>query len=111
MLVGNYSGGLGLFFGKPDKIFGLGEQLFSKIESLYISPNPAQDKISIFPSQEFNTSKSLLIIKGMDQKIVRFYSHPNVREAIDVSGFANGVYLVSLLTDRGMANGKLVICR
>jgi hypothetical protein len=111
MLLGNYSGGLGLFFGKPDKIFRLGEQLFSKIESLYISPNPAQDKISIFPSQEFNTSKSLLIIKGMDQKIVRFYSHPNVREAIDVSGFANGVYLVSLVTDKGMANGKLVICR
>ena len=40
MLVGNYSGGLNLFFGKPEKIFGIVHPV-SAYSQLLVSPNPA----------------------------------------------------------------------
>ena len=109
MLLGNYSGGLGLFLGKPDKLFGIGEQLCSKVVSLTISPNPARNEIYI--DSDLKTKNSTLIIKGMDQKMIRHYAYVDFPQIIDVSGFANGIYLVSVLTDKGFTNGKLVICR
>jgi hypothetical protein len=41
MLVGNYSGGLGLFYGKPDKLFGIREHAKRTFSALRITPNPA----------------------------------------------------------------------
>jgi hypothetical protein len=111
MLVGNYSGGLGLFFGKPDKIFGVGGQIATDFPKLTISPNPAQSEIAISLNTQSSYKSNYVIIKGMDQKVVKYCSNANFPVTIDVSGFANGIYLVSALTDKGMANGKLVICR
>jgi len=111
MLVGNYSGGLGLFFGKPDKLFSIDEQNSSKIASLSIIPNPALNQISIHLSPEFNTKNGFIIIKGIDQKIVRQFLSTKFPKVIDVSGLANGIYLVSVISEKGLANGKFVICR
>ncbi|MFZ4546796.1 MAG: FG-GAP-like repeat-containing protein [Bacteroidales bacterium] len=111
MLVGNFSGGLGLFFGKPDKLFGFAEQNSSKIASLSIIPNPAINQISIHFNPEFQAKNGRIIIKGIDQKIVRQFSSAEFPKVIDVSGIANGIYLVSVITEKGLANGKFVICR
>ena len=49
IMVGNYSGGLGLFFGKPEKVFGIHERNSFPFAKLLITPNPAVEQVSVFP--------------------------------------------------------------
>jgi hypothetical protein len=111
ILVGNYSGGLGLFFGKPDKLFGIAEQNSLKTALVAISPNPAKNEISIHFESHLQAKNNFLIIKGVDQKIITKFSEVEFPKVIDVSHLANGIYLVSVITEKGTANGKFVICR
>jgi hypothetical protein len=111
MLVGNYSGGLGLYFGKPDKLFGIAEQNSLKTASVAISPNPAKHEISIHFESHLQAKNNFLILKGIDQKIITKFSEVEFPKVIDVSQLANGIYLVSVITEKGTANGKFVICR
>jgi len=111
MLVGNYSGGMGLFFGKPDKIFGIWEHRHQLSSSLLISPNPAGNEVSVSFKSDLKIKPENLIIQTMDGKIVRKYSQVEFPMRIDVSGYKNGIYLVLLQTNKGMATGKLVVCR
>ena len=111
MLVGNYSGGMGLFFGKPDKIFGIGEQVRELNSLIIITPNPAASEVSIGFRNDFELKPESLLIQGIEGKIVRKYIKLNFPKLIDVSDLKNGIYLVSVQTNRGVASGKLVICR
>ena len=111
MLVGNYSGGLGLFFGKPDKIFGIWEQANRTFSALYIAPNPATSEVSIDIKSDLAIKPESLVIQGIEGKIIRKYSKVNVPMMIDVLGLLNGIYLVVVQTDKGMVTGKLVVCR
>jgi len=111
MLVGNYSGGMGLFFGKPDKIFGIWEYAQQLSSSLLITPNPAGDKVSVSFKSDLKIKPENLLIQTMDGKTVRKYSQVDFPMRIDVSGYKNGIYLVLVQTNLGIASGKLVICR
>jgi hypothetical protein len=111
MLVGNYSGGMGLFFGKPDKIFGIWEyskQLFNKLS---ITPNPVVNEVSVDIKSDLAIKSENLLIQGMEGNVIRKYSKVDFPITIDVSDLKNGIYLVSVQTNRGVASGKLVICR
>jgi hypothetical protein len=111
MLVGNYSGGLGLFFGKPDKIFGIWEQKELMYSSLLISPNPAGNEVSVSIKSDLKVKPENLFIQTLEGKIIRKVSQVNFPLKIDVSGYKNGIYLVLVQTNLGIASGKLVICR
>jgi hypothetical protein len=111
LLVGNYSGGLSLFFGKPDKIFGISEPNVNKFSSLKIVPNPARNEVSIDRITNKSVKPESMLIQGMDGKVVRKYSKVNFPMLVDVSGFENGIYLISVQTVKGISTGKLVICR
>ena len=111
MLVGNYSGGIGLFYGKPDKIFGLGEQTPTSNAILSIFPNPACTEVMIAISNDLPNNKETLLIRGMEGQIVRCFMDTEFPKLIDVSGLANGIYLVSVQTKKGVTAGKLVISR
>jgi hypothetical protein len=111
MLVGNYSGGMGLFFGKPDKIFGIGEQMKQKFSKLRITPNPAVNEVSVDIESDLALKYENLVIRRMDGNGIRKYSKVDFPIRIDVSELINGIYLVSAETNLGVASGKLVICR
>jgi len=111
MLVGNYSGGLGLFFGKSDKIFGIGDPAKRIFSKLHITPNPARSEVSIMIDGEMNFKPESLTILGIEGRVARKYSHVDFPVLIDVSDFKNGIYLVSVQTNLGNVTGKLVICR
>ncbi len=111
MMVGNYSGGMGMFFGKPDKIFGIGYPAHKLYPSLIITPNPALNLVSIdYSGDKLNKPESLAIL-GMEGQILREYALVDFPMLIDVSEIKNGIYLVSVQTYRGIASGKMVICR
>jgi len=106
IMVGNYSGGLGLFFGKPDNIFGIWEHKEKLFSSLLISPNPAGNEVSVSVNSDLKIKPENLVIQTMEGKIVRKYSRVSFPMMIDASGFKNGVYLVMVQTDKGTVTGK-----
>jgi len=111
MLVGNYSGGLDLYYGKADKIFGIGDPAKRIFSTLHITPNPARSEVSIAIDSEMNIKTESLIIQGIEGKVARIYSNVHFPMLIDISNFKNGIYLVSVKTNSGSVTGKLVICR
>ena len=111
MLVGNYSGGMGLFLGKPDKIFEIWEHKQSLFSSLFITPNPAVSEVSISIKSDIKIKPENLVIQAMDGKNVRKYSPVDFPMRLDISTYKNGIYLVLVQTNLGIASGKLVICR
>jgi len=111
MLVGNYSGGLALFFGKPDKVFGIGEQNTIHISSLQITPNPARNEVLVTVPIDKSIKPESLLLQGMEGKIIKKYLQVDFPMLIDVSGCKNGVYILSVQTNRGVISNKLVICK
>ncbi|MEI6062592.1 MAG: T9SS type A sorting domain-containing protein, partial [Bacteroidota bacterium] len=111
MMVGNYSGGLGLFFGTSDKIFGSGDLVPSINSFLMITPNPAAGNVRVSLHGRLPAQAENVIIRGMDGGIKARFLHHEFHENIDVSGLPNGIYLVSVQTDKGPLTAKLVICR
>ena len=120
LLVGNYSGGIQYFGSKQVKLTRLHNSAvqtpttFSSLFSLY--PNPAKDKVvlqyynSLAPE---NAEVSILDLMGKTIKSSTFLMMPGTgKEQISTSGFAPGVYFVSISTnDHYYSGGKLVITR
>jgi len=111
MIIGNYSGGLGLFYGKSENTFGINEQFCKPHTSLIITPNPARNEVSVSLSGTLSTKPLVLTILVMEGKIIKQYPKAEFPYLIDISGFKNGIYLVSVQTNKGPVTGKLVICR
>jgi len=111
MLVGNYSGGLGLFYGRPDNTFGIRQRVSSLLSKLIITPNPASEQISIALKSDLIINAEMIVIQQVDGKIIKKYQDIKFPLLLDVSELINGVYLVSVQTNLGFVSGKLVICR
>jgi len=111
MMVGNYSGGLGLFYGKPEKVFGIHERNSFPFAKLHITPNPAGEQVSVSIISDLTIRIESMVVKSIDSKVIRKYTKIEFPLLLDVSGFTNGIYLVSVQTNLGVVSGKLVICR
>lgn len=111
MLIGNYAGGSGLFYGKSDKIFGIDNEIKSRYSALLISPNPARTEVSISSESEFQLAPAAIRICGMDGKTIRQFSQLELPFLMDISGIKNGIYLLTLCTNKGIMTAKFVICR
>jgi len=111
MFVGNYSGGLALFYGKAENTFGISEKKYKTLGSLIITPNPAGNEVSILLKSDLPKKTLALTIRGTDGKIIRKFPKVEFPLHLDVSGFRNGIYIVTVQTEKGLTSGKLVICR
>ena len=111
IMVGNYSGGMGAFYGRPDNIFGVDTHEKLKFSKLTITPNPTADKVWIDLNGELPVKAENLLIRGMEGKVLRTYVHLDLPATFDFSDFRNGVYIVTLQTANGIVSGKLVISR
>ncbi len=111
IMVGNYSGGMGVFFGKGDKIFGINDPVSEQISKLVITPNPAGNQIVITLGNDISVNVESIAIQSIDGKIIENYPADTLPLSLDVSGFANGFYLVMVYTNKGLLSGKLIISR
>ena len=110
MIVGNYSGGLSLFLGKPEKIFGIGHPARAYMQ-LLISPNPAATLITIASGSNKPGKLADIQIHAMDGSLVKKFRQVAVSASLDISDLPNGVYIVFAIIGNDKARGKLVICR
>jgi len=110
MLVGNYSGGLSLFFGKPDKIFGIGDQAggYSK---LLVIPNPATDYVFLSSSDIVPNKPVDISIQSIDGAVVKQFGQVLLPAHFNINELRNGIYIITARYKSGMAGGKVVICR
>ncbi len=111
LLVGNYSGGMGLFYGKPQNTFGINDHVPSSPAKLLITPNPAGNQVSFILTSDLVLKPESLVIQSLDGNVVREYSRVEFPLLIDLSDLANGIFLVSVRSNHGITTGKLVICR
>ncbi len=111
MLIGNYSGGLGLYFGNPGKLFGIHKASPALASALSIFPNPAKNEIRIKLKVDINPDAGLIQIRTMTGETLMKYPHSILPLQIDVSHLNNGIYLITYETLIGIDAAKLVICR
>lgn len=111
IMVGNYSGGMGVFFGKGDKIFGINNPVPNQFSQLLITPNPAGNHIVISMGNELSIDVESIYIQGIDGKIIKKFPACKLPLTVDVSGLTNGFYLVVVQSNKGLISGKLIINR
>jgi len=111
MAVGNYSGGLGLFIGKPDKLFGSDEVIQSSLNELIITPNPATSETTISLNVEKPEKAISLLLMDVQGRIVKQYSNVGLPLKMDISGCEAGVYILKVIAAKGYSNGKMVVLR
>ena len=111
IMVGNYSGGMGLFFGKGDKIFGINDPVSEQILKLVITPNPAGNQIVITLGNDLSVNVESITIQSINGKSIKKFPAGKLPLSLDVSGFTNGFYLVIVHTNKGLVSGKLIISR
>ena len=77
--------------------------LSKKLDNILIYPNPATDNLTIVAPQ-----KSEIEILNIEGQIIKDISATENQTAIDISDFANGVYVVEVKTEKGIEVRKFV---
>lgn len=78
--------------------------------SIYVSvyPNPASTIVNVNVSEEFFTKGSTYEIKDIAGKVVAAEKLSSAQTAIDLSALPAGVYLLSVITDKGTAVKQVI---
>ena len=109
VVMGNYSGGVSLFYG--DNNLSTGQNLLAEESSFILFPNPANDQIEIKTQKEF-PGKQTLVIRDLSGKEILTRIIYSQESYISVSEFPSGVYICTLTNSNGYSvNKKLVISR
>lgn len=107
MLVGNYAGGVSYFDGSVGPPVGAFSNALD-LPTLSLSPNPASESVRIHSQPNGNVFQ--LIITDLNGRIM--VDRPHLGEAeIDVSGWAPGLYLVTLRSRSHVQTAKLVVVK
>lgn len=107
MIVGNYSGGLEYFNGNVQVNSGVNENEVNNFLIAY--PNPAKDVVKIDITDEKLLSVALYNTKGTMLSPEYVYNNKHIE--INIAPFANGFYVLKLITSDGIKYSKFVINR
>ena len=110
IVLGNYSGGLEVFSGIADKLFGISNQEQEKDLPLIVTPNPAVS-VATLTVTNLNAHALKLVIQSVDGNILKELYKPGFPLEMDVSELRNGIYIITLFTNQGIHEGKIVVCR
>lgn len=107
LIIGNYSGGVSLFFG--DLINGV-NSFANAAPSFGIYPNPAQNNFMLSTSLHQDELPATLTILDMAGETVLEKKIDSYDAKIDVPGFSPGIYICALQSKSGrVSHQKLVI--
>ena len=109
--VGNFAGGIALFSGSSDQIFGIDDPRQKNIQTLLLSPNPARDRVLIHFVDNVHQRFLNLTVMAVDGKRVCQIKNPEIPVQLDVSSFPNGLYFVVVSSSAHVYSSKLLINR
>lgn len=109
VVIGNYSGGVSLFYGDNNVSTG---QYYTSQENLFtIYPDPANEEITISTPSAINEKLSCDIYDISGKKILSTTINSN-NDRIQVGKFAPGIYFTRITSEKGVVyNNKFVISR
>jgi hypothetical protein len=83
---------------------------FGNISSCSLFPNPASDEVTVLLSLETSDKVELKVSNLLGQVLISesVFVQENLEKKIDLSGLANGVYIVEVLTGKGSIQRKIV---
>ncbi len=107
LIIGNYAGGVSLFFGD---IFNATTEITPSKPSFSIYPNPANKCITLNNTLERSEMPAHLSIYSLTGAILFIEEINSSQTQIDVSAFASGIYICSLENSKGgISHQKLII--
>jgi hypothetical protein len=109
LVIGNYSGGVSLFYG--DLIDGI-DQFEALKPEFTIFPNPVSENFTLANSMHAADFPGEFTIVNMEGQLVLHKKINSSSEQISVSGFAPGIYICNLQSKNGaVSHQKIVITR
>ncbi len=109
VVIGNYAGGLSMFYG--DTTVFTGEAELQRLTSFSLFPNPANESIVIKTAKE-TQGKQIFIIHDLSGKEILRREIFSQQTTISVADLPVGMYICTLLDENGYAgNSKLIISR
>ncbi len=109
LLAGNFSGGVE-FFGGDAAVLASVKPVKGAAKKLEIFPNPASGRVTVTIPEKL--TRFQLDVFDLSGKLVYkhvFYSHALQKVSLDVTGYLQGVYVISLVSDKNRYVGKLVV--
>lgn len=107
MIVGNYSGGLSLFYGITENPFG--KEIFKTEKSvLKIYPNPTSDNIKILIGENTNTESFNLRIYNSSGLLVSQIDNVKQGQSISTNKLPSGIYYVVVVSKTNTYKGSFV---
>lgn len=109
VVIGNYAGGLSLFYG--DTTVFTGEMDLQQLASFSLFPNPANENMILERGNKIH-GKQLFIIHDLSGKEILRGEIFSQQTTISVADLPAGMYICTLLDEKGyVGNSKLIISR
>jgi hypothetical protein len=109
LVIGNYSGGVSLFYGDTNVTTGMIDQ--QQVLSFSVFPNPANENI-VIKTEQFDHGKQIFIVHDLSGKEILRREISSQQTTISVADFPAGMYICTLQDEKGfIANSKLIISR
>ncbi|MEO5643452.1 MAG: T9SS type A sorting domain-containing protein [Bacteroidia bacterium] len=109
MVIGNYAGGISLFYG--DTTVFTGELNLHQTASFSIFPNPANESVTV-STEKTIYSRQFFIVNDLSGKEILRHEIFSQQTTIPVAELAAGIYICTLLDENGTAaKNKLIISR
>ena len=109
MLVGFYSGGVQIFYGSNIPI---SVPEIAAHEALRCYPNPARGQLTISSgTMNIKTVELFNVVGESVLKVMPVAENRNQDPVVDVSGLANGVYIVTASDGKALAHARIVVQR
>ena len=111
MIVGNYSGGLEYFNGSAEVMPGY-EDRTNMLQQLRIFPTPSRDYAEVYTGiRDASIELSIYSINGQLLLSQAIQSSTTGSFRVYTSSFENGVYIIRIIADSGLYQGKMVVQR
>jgi hypothetical protein len=110
LAVGNYAGGIGLFTGNTDPVFGWEEHGIQRNRGLIITPNPASGRVQVSLADGIRHSRVSVEFYSTDGHLLKRIPETDLPFTTNLSDLKSGLYLIRVSTSSGDYSAKLMIC-
>lgn len=107
--IGNYAGGVALYYGQTTPTSIDNEKTITE-QVMKIFPNPASNYITI-QFNSFTNDNKIIVSNLLGEQIKQIIITANDSYQLDVGGFTDGVYFITLQTSNHSSTQKIVISK
>jgi len=108
LVVGNYAGGINMFKGTSERIFGINHPSQRETNPMVAYPNPTKSEIILYRKDAYQAKSSVFRICDMKGRVVMAMNDVSFPIALDFSNFEPGVYMANYQDDKSVVVLKII---